>query len=1747
MGVVSEAEDVRGFVEARGPDRISGWAFRPAAPPVTLVFSLDGEVLGDCLAAAARPDLDAEGMGVAHVGFSWPIPDRAIPIDPAAIEVKEASSGLILPNVRGLRVRRRSAMRGQVQVRGPLAIAGSAWSPTGPVRLAMMLGRKKLGECVAELARPDAPAPAQGQPGFSWQLPSDASVDPAKIRVVEASTGAELPDAPGLVAQSPPPVWGFVDVRGPAEIGGWTWSSTGPVHLAFMLGAKKLGQCVADLPRPELAAAGFGDGRAGFSWRMPPARDIDPAAIRVVQSSTGAELPDVPGLIVSRPPRVWGFVELRGPEAISGWAWARDGVERLRFLQDGKVIGEAPAALPRKGLKELGFGDGRVGFEWRLPFTDPAINPADIEVRADPRGVALPDAPGVEPRTPALVRGLVEARGPHGVSGWAKGPHGPVRLEILLDGERLGECSADLYRAGLEEAGLGDGRLGFDWSFPASDQPIDPAALVVREPESGVVIPDAEGLRPIAPPQVRGAVDARGPEFIAGWARGPEGPVTLALRRAGKEIGRVQADLPRDFLAGKPGFGDGRVGFAWRLPFTDPPLDPAEVEVSEVSTGEILIDAQGLRAERPPVVRGVVEERGPAFVSGWAKGPDGPIRLEFVLDGERLGECVADHPRRDLAETGLGDGRAGFRWWPPFREPPIDVARLLVRDARSGAVIHDAPGVRPISPGDVRGRVEVRGPDAIAGWACAAEGPVMLRFMRGEELLDEVAADQLREGLLKDAVGDGRVGFTWPLPITQPPVDPGSIRVVEAARGVEISDAPGLRAVPPPAVRGVVEECSYRLVAGWAWDGRPEERLEVEIVQDGQVIGRCLTDRRRGDLVRSGLDDGRHGFSWVPPRKLKGFDAAKVQVHCAGQALPLAPHRARDTGLTVSQPRAEAGWLLARLSRNGARESVKALDIVCDGAFLLRADIADLAWNADGHAELEVELPRSLYDGRPHRLTLHEAREGLLIGGQSEPLMLCSAFNSMVELLTPLEIRGWVIDPEDPDGKGQVELREGDRLIRTVGFGRERPEVAKAVGAAHAWEFAIRRLPLDLFDGETHELSLTVAGRPIFPHRRRRLQVCWTQDEAAQGSERFEGAVQEITPLALKGYVLDHLTDGPVALEVLVDGVVIAELMADRYVAALKDHAGHGFHGFDYVLPAGLMNGRRRAIEVRPKGSRYALPPGRKSLTFPLCATGEAPPPLAPPSLHSRLAARAEPALLSLIVLNLNGDHVLEPFLRSIEQTRFRDELEVIVIDHGSTDDSRRIIEDYRARLRLIAVYRGENHSFSASCNLGAVLAKGEHLVFVNNDIVFTEDCLAPLRDVLDGETQVGLAGLRLLEPRYRGEGRWERATHHTGVRFQAMISQDKVQPWLYHPVEVEDGGEAGTVVEPAATAALAMMRKADFRAVGGFDETYHYGYEDVDLALRVRGRLGKLAVCRLDATAVHNRSATREAKLVKAASGASAPVGRRAAHANLDIFTRRFSRHLPRLILRQLAERAEAWRAAPLRISFVVGDMEAGRDAKAARALGAELRARYGCEPMLVAEDTRDLAQTDVLVSLRPGYELRRLVHAAPGLVTCAGRLNGGEAWDGRSELYQLALDLAGDPQSAAEHLRGALLDLLSGPRRRIAVKAQAENEPHALALARAFEGMGHIVRLDGPRHWLDGLAASDELVVAMAGVRTYAPFVGAVNALCVAPGAVRPDAEALDGFDHVFEAADPGADAAALLAMHEGLRREFLGGLAD
>jgi GT2 family glycosyltransferase len=1111
----------------------------------------------------------------------------------------------------------------------------------------------------------------------------------------------------------------------------------------------------------------------------------------------------------------------------------------------------------------------------------------------------------------------------------------------------------------------------------------------------------------------------------------------------------------------------------------------------------------------------------------------------FEADGEVLGECLADGRREDL--VGVGDGRGGFRWRLPFRDPPVDPARIVVRDAVTGEPIADAGGITPFMAPVVGGQVEQRGPDVIAGWAQGPEGPVTVQVRRGEEVLAEIRADGFRPDLLADGIGDGHAAFAWRLPHGDPSFDATAMYVVEARRGVRIPDRPGLVAARRAPVLGAVDVCNHRLVRGWAWDGRPAGRVALEMVSGGEVVGACKADKRRKDLVGSGLDDGRHAFEWTPPRHDEAFDASRLEVVAQPFGLTL-PQILRpfSTGLEISDLRVEASWLFGSLRRTGEAEPPTSVDVVIDGRFLLNADIRGLAFDDGGCADLAIDLPRLVNDGRPHRISVHDAREGDLIPGADDGVIHCSSFNSMIEMVTPHEIRGWVIDPDDPDGESWVELYDGEQRLRRVRFGRDRSEVARAQKAPHAWEFVMRRLPLSLFDGELHELKLVCGGRALAPHQTPRIQVRWTEDQSAPDHERFDGAVTEIDATGVKGFVVDLLDDAPVKVEILVDGEVAATVLADGYLAELRTESSRGFQGFDWRFPSNLMNGGRRRVAVRPAGRTMLLPPSTKSIAFPLAALDKSAPPadVAPPAFAAPAPAERAPALLSLIVLNLNGAFVLEPLLRSVAETRFRDRLEIILIDHGSTDATHQIVDAYRGRLQLSPIYRRENYSFSASCNLGAALARGEHLVMLNNDIEFTGDCLAAMRDLLDASPKVGMVGLRLLEPRYRGDGRWEQVTHHAGVGFEAPTPQDKAAPRLYHPVEYSRVPAAAAVVEPAVTAALAMMRKADFKALGGLDEGYRYGYEDIDLALRMHASLGKTAVCLLDSSAVHNRSATREAKFTSAPATPPQTGGKAA---NLDRFVRRISRHLPRTILKQLVNGGEAWRKAPLRVTFVVGDTRRGADTAAARELGRALREQFGWEPMLIAEDDHDLVVTDVLVSLRPGYDLRKVKNAAPGLVAAAWMWNGPAPWDGRTSLYHLSLGPAGPAEA-----RDALAAFLDGGRRRIAIKAQADNEPRAHALAEALERRGQHVRIDGPRHWQGGMAAGDDLVIAMAGVRAYPPFAGVVNLLCPTPGTEPPPAEAAQAFDHVLEAADPDAAADAALALHDRLRREFLGPLA-
>src|SRR5512142_3363705 len=96
----------------------------------------------------------------------------------------------------------------------------------------------------------------------------------------------------------------------------------------------------------------------------------------------------------------------------------------------------------------------------------------------------------------------------------------------------------------------------------------------------------------------------------------------------------------------------------------------------------------------------------------------------------------------------------------------------------------------------------------------------------------------------------------------------------------------------------------------------------------------------------------------------------------------------------------------------------------------------------------------------------------------------------------------------------------------------------------------------------------------------------------------------------------------------------------------------------------------------------------------------------------------------SIILVNYNGWHDLQRCLASLEASPVEG-CEVIVIDNNSTDDSPQRIEQRFPTVRLIR--SAINLGFGAGNNLGAKLALGRVLVFLNPDTTVEPGWLGPL------------------------------------------------------------------------------------------------------------------------------------------------------------------------------------------------------------------------------------------------------------------------------------------------------------------------------------------------------------------------------------------------------------------------------------
>jgi GT2 family glycosyltransferase len=219
---------------------------------------------------------------------------------------------------------------------------------------------------------------------------------------------------------------------------------------------------------------------------------------------------------------------------------------------------------------------------------------------------------------------------------------------------------------------------------------------------------------------------------------------------------------------------------------------------------------------------------------------------------------------------------------------------------------------------------------------------------------------------------------------------------------------------------------------------------------------------------------------------------------------------------------------------------------------------------------------------------------------------------------------------------------------------------------------------------------------------------------------------------------------------------------------------------------------------------------------------------------------------LSVLVVSWNGRAHLETCLPALlAQRGVAAEVEILVLDNGSTDGTAELVRSRFPAVRLVE--SAANLGFAAGNNRLAAVASGDALALVNNDTRAEPGWLAALVDAYRAaDPDVAAVAGRIVD--------WEGERLDFG---RGILAFDG------HALPLDQGRPLAFARSPAAGEELLfgcggnlLVGAGAFRAAGGFDERFFAYFEDVDLGWRLWAGGERVVACP-EAVVRHRLSAT--------------------------------------------------------------------------------------------------------------------------------------------------------------------------------------------------------------------------------------------------------------------------------------------------
>jgi len=200
---------------------------------------------------------------------------------------------------------------------------------------------------------------------------------------------------------------------------------------------------------------------------------------------------------------------------------------------------------------------------------------------------------------------------------------------------------------------------------------------------------------------------------------------------------------------------------------------------------------------------------------------------------------------------------------------------------------------------------------------------------------------------------------------------------------------------------------------------------------------------------------------------------------------------------------------------------------------------------------------------------------------------------------------------------------------------------------------------------------------------------------------------------------------------------------------------------------------------------------------------------------------------VSIIIPHWNGIDVLSECLDSLKESSFNS-VEIIVSDNASSDGSQSWIKENHPDVILIE--NDKNYGYAGGCNIGATEARGDYLIFLNNDTIQENNWLQPLVDYMDQNESMAACQPKILN--YFDRTIFDYAGGAGG--HMDIFCFPFARGRLFLEQEKDDGQYNQSESCFWASGTAMMVRKSAFIEAGKFDAVFFAHMEEIDLCWRL-------------------------------------------------------------------------------------------------------------------------------------------------------------------------------------------------------------------------------------------------------------------------------------------------------------------------